>query len=114
MEYGGSNLILILLALLTVTEGALPQDTEHPITAFVDRTSTSVIAFLPPSMQDSADNAAAAAQERVRAAIRDTKLCLGEDDISYRVVFADRIVVSSPGREDSSGWGRRRRPFQRG
>ena len=51
-------------------------------------------------MQDLQDKGAAEARERVRSALENAKLCLGEETVSYRVVFADCIVVRSPEREE--------------
>jgi len=34
-------------------------------------------------------------------AIENTRLCLGEDQVSYRVVFGERAVVRSLGREET-------------
>jgi hypothetical protein len=96
-----SNLLLALLVLLAASTSALPHNTEDVVTAYVEGSMTAVIAFLPLSMQDSQVSAAAEAQASVRLAIEDTKRCLGEDDVSYRVVFAERIVVRSPAREET-------------
>ena len=84
-----------------VSPGVLPQGTEDVVTAYIEGDKTAVIAFLPPSLHDSQDKGAAEAQERVKSAIEDTKLCLGEDDVSYQVVFAERVVVRSIGREET-------------
>jgi hypothetical protein len=101
MRYRSSHLFVAFLALSTACGGALPQSTERVVTACIDGEKTSVIAFLPPSMQDSRDKGAAAAQERVSSAIENTKLCLGNDYVSYRVVFAERIVVRSLAGEET-------------
>ena len=96
-----SNLLLVLLVLLTASAGALPQSTEDVVTAYIEGDKAAVIAFLPPSMHDAQTEGAAEVQERVRSAIENTKLCLGEDYVSYQVVFAQRIVARSLGREET-------------
>ena len=100
MKYAGSNLLLALLVLLTVSCVALQQSTTDLVTTYVDADKKTVIAFVPPS-QDSQDRGAAAAQERVKSAIESTKMCLGEDYVFYRLAFAERIVARSLGREES-------------
>jgi hypothetical protein len=100
MKYAGSKWLPALLVLLAISQGALPRSVEEVVTAHLERDKTAVIAFLPPSMQDSQDKGAAEAQERVRSALESARLCLGEDTVSYRIVFADRIVVRSLGREE--------------
>ena len=97
VKYNGSNLLLVLLVLLTASPGVLAQSTEDVVTAYIEADNSAVVAFLPPSMHDSQDKGAAV----VQAAIENTKLCLGEDDVSYQVVFAERIVVRSLGREET-------------
>ena len=97
----GSKLLPALLVLLAVSQAALPKSPEEVVTANVEGDKTAVIAFLPPSIQDSRVKGAAEAQERVRSAVEDVRLCLGDDTVSYRVVFADRILVRSPGREET-------------
>jgi|KBSMisStandDraft_5_1062788.scaffolds.fasta_scaffold856788_2 hypothetical protein len=97
----GSKLLPALLVLLAVSQAALPKSAEQVVTAYVEGDKTAVIAFLPPSMQDSQVEGAAEAQERVRSAIESAKLCLGDDTVSYRMVFVDRIVVRSLGREET-------------
>jgi hypothetical protein len=97
----GPKLLPALLVLLAVSQGALPKGAEEVVTAHVEGDKPAVIAFLPPSMQDPQLKGAAETQERVRSAIENAKLCLGEDTVSYRIVFADRIVVRSRGREET-------------
>ena len=101
MKCGGSKLLAALMVLLAVSQAALPKSAEEVVTVHVDGDKPAVIAFLPPSMQDSQVKEAAEAQERVRSAIESAKLCLGKDTVSYRMVFADRIVVRSLGREET-------------
>jgi len=97
MPHDGPRLVLLLLVLLSASPVASPRSTEDIVTACIDGDRASVVAFLPASLQDSRDKHAAEAQERVRSAIEDVKVCLGEDDVSYSVLFADRIAVHSLG-----------------
>lgn len=101
MKYVGPRLLSVLLVWLIGWTGALPQSTQDLVTVHVEGDNAAVVAFLPPAMQASQDKRAAEAQERVRVAIEEVKLCLGGHDVYYRVVFADRIVVRSLGREES-------------
>ena len=101
MKHGSSKLLPALLVLLTVSGGALPRGADEVVTTHLEGNRAAVIAFLPPSMQDSQDKGAAEARERVRSALESAKLCLGEDTVSYRMIFADRIVVRSLGREET-------------
>ena len=100
MTYGGSKRLAALLVLLAISQGALPRSEEEVVTAHLEGDRDAVIAFLPPSLQDLQYKGAAEAQERVRSALESAKLCLGEDTVSYRMVFADRIVVRSLDREE--------------
>ncbi len=100
MKYRGPQLFLALLVLLTASRIALPQNAKDAVTAEVEGGDSAVIAFLAPSMRDSQNKAAAEARARVRSAIENVKLCLGEEYVSYQVVFAERIVVRSFGREE--------------
>lgn len=93
--------VCLMLALLAASPGAWPRSAEHVVTAYIDGDKPTVVAFLPLSMQDAQDKAAAQAQKHVRSAIDDVKACLGEDGVSYTVVFADRIAVRSRGREET-------------
>ena len=95
MRYATSKLGLALLGLLITSDAALPETAEDSVTAYVDGDREAVIAFLPPSMQNSQDRDAAEAQDRVASAVESVKQCLDEDHVYYRVVFADRIVVRS-------------------
>jgi hypothetical protein len=100
MPHGGLRPLLLLLVLLTASPVTWPRTTEDIVTANIEGNKASVVAFLPSSMEGSRDKDATEAQERVRSAIEDVKACLGEDDVSYEVVFADRIAVHSLGREE--------------
>lgn len=51
-------------------------------------------------MRESGNKNNAAAREQVKAALADVKECLGPDDVSYRLVFADRIDVHSHGHDE--------------
>ena len=101
MKYRSSKPCLALLGLLTASSGAFPQTMENMVAVHVDGDQSAVIAFLPPSMQDSQDRDAAEAQERVGSAIESIKRCLGDGHIAYQVVFAERIAVRSRGHEET-------------
>ncbi len=93
--------LLLLLVMFKASPGALAQSAADMVTAYIEGDSTAVIIFLPPSARESRDQGAAAAREHVKSALKDIKLCLGEDDVSYQVVFAQRIVVRATGGEDT-------------
>ena len=101
MRSPGSNRLSALFVVLTASCGALQQNTTHGVTKYVDLDRPTVIAFLRPSTQDSLNADAKASQEHVRSAIESTKICLGQDFASYRIVITDRIVVRSPEGEES-------------
>src|SRR5215470_1490768 len=101
MKYGVLHLLLAVLVLLTASQGVLSRNVADGVTAQVEAGRRAVIAFLPPSMQNLENRGAAEAQARVTSAVENTKLCLGDNDVSYWVVFADRIVVRSLGREET-------------
>ncbi len=101
MKYRCAHLLLALLGLLAAPGGAFPQTTGDVLAVYVDGDRRAVIAFLPPSMQDSRNRDAAEAQEHVKASIESIKRCLAEDHVSYQVVFAERIVVRRPGSEET-------------
>ena len=101
MKYAGLNLLLALLVLLTASCSALRQSTTDVVTKYVDLDRPTVVAFLRPSTQDSLNADATASKEQVRSAIESTKMCLGQDFASYQIVITDRIVVRSPGGEES-------------
>lgn len=99
MPHAAAALLVVLSVLLAdcavvPAQGVLQE-------AYVEPIRPTVIAFLPPSMRDPANVDAAAARAQVEAAVGAAKVCLGEDFASYRMLFADRIVVRSPGREES-------------
>lgn len=96
-----SHLFAALLVMLTTSSGALSNNMQGGITVYVESGPRAVIAFLPPLMQNMKASGAATAQANVNSAIESTKRCLGKDDISYQIVFADRIVVRSPGRDEA-------------
>jgi hypothetical protein len=101
MPYGRIRLPLALLAVLGASCTALDHSTTDTTTTYIDLDRPTVVAFLPSSMRASRHEDAPAAKEQVKAAIERTRACLGEDYVSYHLVFADRIVVRSPGREES-------------
>ena len=103
MRFYRSSVALPLLLALALANSALAAgpSVQAPVTVYVAGTRPTVVAFLPPSFK-----AAAQAQELVRSAVQDTKLCLGKSYASYKVVFAERIVVRSPGRTETFELGR--------
>jgi len=98
--HGDSRAFLLLLVFLIASPVAWPRSAGEIVVATVEGSTASVVAFMPPSMRGSPDKEAAAAQEHVRSAIEKAKECLG-DELSYSVVFADRIAVHSLGREET-------------
>lgn len=92
--------LLLLLVLLIASPVSWPRSTEEVVTANVEAGKASVVAFMPPSMRSGRDKDAAAAQEHVRSAIEEVKKCLG-NDVSYTVVFADRIAVHWLGHDET-------------
>jgi len=95
------RLHLASLALLVASCTAIEHGTTDTTTTYIDLDRPTVVAFIPSSMRESRDRDAPAASEQVKAAIERTRACLGADYASYRLVFADRIVVRAPGREES-------------
>jgi len=97
-----TNTGAVLLALVIVVGlpvQALPAGPKAPVTVRVTADRATVIAFLPPAMRDARDDDSTAARDYVALAMDDLKTCLGKDYASYRVVFAERIVIRSHGRE---------------
>jgi hypothetical protein len=95
------QLLMLVVAWLTASGAALPQRTEDIATVYIEEGEGGVIAFLPAMVRDSQDQGAIEARALVGLAIETTTRCLGEDYISYQVVFADRIVIRWPGDEES-------------
>jgi len=87
--------ILQLALLMAGSACAAPQVATPPVTAYVKGEETAVIAFLPSSLQQGA--LPDLAHGMVESALQDTKLCLGQSNVSYKIVFADRVVVRWPG-----------------
>ena len=92
---------LLLVAMFAVSTAALTQDTHAVVAVYVDGGKAGVIAFMPPALRNSNDEAATAARAQVRLAIAKTSHCLADDTVSYHVVFVDRIAVRWPGREET-------------
>ena len=90
-----------MLALVAASCAAPEHSTTDTTTTYVDLDRPTVVAFIPRSMGEPRDGDAPAARKQVKAAIERTRACLGADYASYRLVFADRIVVRAPGREES-------------
>lgn len=101
MRFTRFSVSLALLLVLASSVLAVGASAQAPLTVYVAGNSPTVVAFLPPSFK-----ADAQAQALVRSAVQETKRCLGNSDISYRVVFAERIVVRSPGRDETFELGR--------
>jgi len=101
MRFKRSSVTLPLLLALASSAFAAGPSAQAPVTAYVAGNRPTVVAFLPPSFK-----AAAQTQQLVKSAVQDTKLCLGEGYATYKVVFAERIVVRSQGREETFELGR--------
>jgi hypothetical protein len=101
MKFVRPSLGLALLLVLANPACAARQIDNAPVTVYIAGNKTTVVAFLPPSLRDPRKMVASQAQERVRSAIQKTKSCLGKDYASYRVVFAERIVVRSRERAET-------------
>ena len=80
---------------------ACADESNPAATIYVELERAAVIAFLPPSMQVSQGGRATEAEALVRLTLQNTKTCLAEDHISYKVVFAQRIVVRSRDGEET-------------
>ena len=106
MKVVRSNLVLPLLLVLASSACAAGQIVQAPVTVYVAGDKPTVVVFLPPSFKDRREMVVSQAQERVRSAIQDTKLCLGKGYASYKVVFAERIVVRSLGHKETFELGR--------
>jgi hypothetical protein len=106
MSFARSNLVLPLLLVLASSACVAGQIVQAPVTVYVAGNKPTVVAFLPPSFKDRREMVASQAQERVRSAIQNTKLCLGKGYATYKVVFAERIVVRSLGRKETFELGR--------
>ena len=100
MQKLGSQL-LFSVALFAASQVAAAQRTQDIPTAYVDGGKAAVIAFLPPAVRDSRDEAASDARAQVGLAIENAKRCLGEGSVSSQVAFVDRIVIRWPGREET-------------
>jgi hypothetical protein len=101
MQFNRSSVALVLLLALASSAHAVVPGGQAPVTVHVAGNRPTVVAFLPPSFKS-----AARAQELVQSAVQDTKLCLGKRYATYKVVFAERIVVRSPGHRETFELGR--------
>ena len=90
-----SIFVLVVLSVLICLKANADERYGSGMTAYVEGDRAAVIAFLPPSMQVSQGEGATEAEALVRLTLQNTKACLAEDHISYRVVFVQRIVVRS-------------------
>ncbi len=87
--------------MLLASCAASERGTNGAVTVYVDLERPTVIAFIPAAMRESFEAGASEARENVKVAIERASACLGESFASYRLVYADRIVVRAPGREES-------------
>lgn len=94
-----TRIVIGSLAALAASCAAPERAASSTVIAFVDLERPTVVAFIPASLRESfrADSSAA----QVTAALNGAGACLGKSFASYRLVYADRIVVRTPGREDS-------------
>ncbi|HTT12088.1 MAG TPA: hypothetical protein VMG60_14445 [Burkholderiaceae bacterium] len=98
MKNTAARLLLGLVVALALP--AAPAGPRTQVTVRVTADKATVIAFLPPEMRNASDYDSTAARDYVSLAMADIKNCLGNDYASYRVVFAERIVIRSRGREE--------------
>jgi len=96
---GGRLAFGFLLLACSALAATAEQKADVTVRVAVDKAT--VIAFLPPSMRNSRDYDSTAARDYVSEAMAGAKACLGKDYASYRVVFADRIVIRSQGHEQA-------------
>ena len=61
-------------------------------------TRPTIIAFLPPAVQDQRDRGATEAVAHVGFALEDTQKCLAKRPLDYRLIYADRLQVTLDGR----------------
>src|SRR5258706_1493919 len=101
MRFNWSSVALLVLSALASSALAAVTSVQAPVTVYVAGNRPTVVAFLPPSFKS-----AARAQALVRSAVQDTKLCLGKSYATYKVVFAERIVVRSSGHRETFELGR--------
>jgi hypothetical protein len=94
-------LIFASVALVVAGCTALERGSTEAATTYVDLDRSIVIAFLPTPMREVHNWETSAAMDQVKVAVERTRACLGEDYASYRIVFADRIVVRSSGHEET-------------
>jgi hypothetical protein len=101
MPYARAGLPLASAVILATSCAALEHSTTETATTYIELQNPTLVAFLPTSMRAARDGEASAAREQVEAAVERTKACLGANYATYRVVFADRIVVRGRGHEQS-------------
>ena len=90
----------LLIVCLTGSGTALGQDAGQPATAVIDGTRAAIIIFLPPSARDAQDSEATEARASAALAIELTRRCFGRDDVSYKLLSADRMIVRLADREE--------------
>jgi len=101
MTNTSANFLFAALALLASSIDLHARSTKEVATVYIDVNKATVIGFLPLAMKNSRDREAFVAENLVSLAINNARICLGDDYATYRVVFADRIVLRSQGRERS-------------
>lgn len=101
MRNTGANLLVAALLLGASSVDLHARGTKDAATVYVAGDKAAVIGFLPLALKDSRDSDARKAHNLVSLAVANARICLGDDYANYRVVFAERIVVRSHGREQS-------------
>ena len=101
MTNTSANFLFAALALLASSIDLHARSTKEVATVYIDVNKATVIGFLPLAMKNSRDREAFVAENLVSLAINNARICLGDDYATYRVVFADRIVLRAQGRERS-------------
>src|SRR5882762_1874097 len=101
MTNTSANFLFAALALLASSIDLHARSTKEVATVYIDVNKATVIGFLPLAMKNSRDSEALKAENLVSLAVNNARICLGDDYATYRVVFADRIVLRAQGRERS-------------
>jgi len=89
----GANIVLTGLLLLASVAGVSARTAKDAATVHVDVDKAAVIGFLPLGMKRPHDREAIDAENTVYRAVSNARICLGDDYATYKVVFADRIVL---------------------
>jgi len=94
-----TGVFVAFLLLASSTDLRAQRGAKDLATVNIDLAKPEVIGFLPPALKASRSRDAIEAENTVYLAINNVRICLGDDYANYRVVFADRIVLRSHGRE---------------